>query len=155
MISLYYPVAPLDDSHCNTLIHAITGLATATTCMGTYLFLKRARSVFFHSKWARAVFTALWFIAVGGVISTTPFSFYGASVNPTGLCVVSKVSKIESVGSLCVAAFDITVFVTISYRVLVMERKLGRWAVVHAFFFGAKAGKVTRALLRTGQLYFL
>lgn len=146
---------PLSDYNCNTVVHVISAIATTTTCLGTYLFLVRARSVFFHSTWAKVVFTGLWFIAVGGVIATAPFSFYGARVEPGGLCAVSKVAKIESVGSLTVAAFDITVFVTITYRVLSMERKLGRWAMVRAFILGSKAGSITRALLRTGQLYFL
>ena len=136
------------------MVHIISALGTATTCLGTYLFLKRA-SVFFQSKWAKAVFTVLWFVAVGGVVSTTPFSFYGDNVEPGSLCAVSKVSKTESVGSLCVAAFDITVFVTITYRVLEMERQMGRWAAVKAFFIGTKAGSLSRTLLVTGQLYFL
>ncbi|KAK7685196.1 hypothetical protein QCA50_011559 [Cerrena zonata] len=156
VICLLFPhsVAPLSNSHCNTMVHVISALGTTTTCLGTMLFLARARSVFFHSQWARLVFLALWFIAVGGVISTTPFAFYGARVEPGGLCMVSKVSTIESVGSLSVAAFDVTVFVTITYRILAMERKLGRWAMVRAFFLGSKAGSISRALLRTGQLYF-
>ena len=137
------------------MVHVISALGTMTTCLGTYLFLKRARSVFFQSKSTKAIFTILWFVAIGGVISTTPFSFYGDNVEPGSLCAVSKVSKIESVGSLCVAAFDVTVFVTITYHILEMERRMGKWAAVKAFFLGAKAGPISRTLLVTGQLYFL
>ncbi|KAK7690799.1 hypothetical protein QCA50_005899 [Cerrena zonata] len=147
-------VAPLSSTHCNIMVHIISALGTTTTCLGTMLFLARARSVFFHSEWARLVFLGLWCIAVGGVISTTPFSFYGARVKPTDLCIVSKVGKLEFVGSLSVAAFDITVFVTITYRILAMERDMGRWAMLRAFILGSNAGSISRALLRTGQLYF-
>lgn len=132
----------MSDDHCNIIVHFISAVGTTTNCLGIYLFLVRVRGVFFYSTWAKSVLTALWLIAVGMVLATTPFSFYGDRIKANGLCVVSKVGEIESVGSLTVTAFDITVFVTISYRVLSMERRLGRWEMIRAFFLGTRVGSL-------------
>lgn len=137
-------------------MHVISALATLTTCLGTFLFLVRARSVFFESKRAKYGFTTLWFLAIIGVVSTAPFSFSGTGVQPSGLCAVSKVGQIEAVGSISVAIFDSVVFTSISLRVLSLDgRVMGRRAMLKAFFIASNAGPVCKTLVRTGQLYFL
>lgn len=149
-------VAPLGANGCNILVHVISALGTSTTCLGSSLFLIRARSVWSESERAKWVFNILWFLAIAGGISTAPFSFYGTSVEPSGLCVVPKLKQIEAVASLSVAVFDTVVYVAISYRVIYYhERAPSRWAQIVAFFRGSETGPMARALLQTGQLYFL
>ena len=149
-------VAPLGDAHCNTAVHVLSALGTITTCLGTFLFLVRAKSVFFEWRRAQYGFTVLWLLAIAAVISTAPFSFSGVGVEPRGLCAVSRVGQIEAVGSISVAIFDTVVFTSISLRVLSLDGlRMERRAILKAFFLAPNVGPVCRALLRTGQLYFL
>ena len=155
--SSIFPVAPLGDIHCNTVVHILSALGTVTTCLGTFLFLVRARSVFFEWRIVQYGFTVLWLLAIAAVISTAPFSFSGVGVEPRGLCAVSRVGQIEAVGSISVAIFDTVVFTSISLRVISLDglRRMERRAILKAFLFAPNVGPVCKALLRTGQLYFL
>ncbi|KAK7685195.1 hypothetical protein QCA50_011558 [Cerrena zonata] len=148
-------VVPLGNYRCNIIVHVLSALGTLTTCLCTFLFLVRARSVFFESKRAGYAFTILWFLAVTAVLSTTPFSFYGTGVRPSGLCAVSRVGPTEAVGSISVAVFDTVAFTSISLRVLSLDGRVrSGWAMFKAFIIPSNAGPVSKALLRTGQLYF-
>lgn len=149
-------MAPLGPRHCNVLVHIISSLATATTCLGTYLFLVRVKSTFFQSKPAQYMFSLWWFLAVVAVVATVPFSFSGTSIMENDLCAISRAGRLEAVGCLTVASFDCAVFVSISFRVISLDGQcMGRWAMVKAFITGSKAGPISKALLRTGQLYYL
>lgn len=90
------------------------------------------------------------------MMSTTPFSFSGESIEDSDLCAVSRAAKIEAVGCFTVAAFDCAVFVSISFRVISFDGSpMSGWARAKAFITGSKAGPIAKALLQTGQLYYL
>lgn len=149
-------MVPLGPKHCNILVHTLSSLGTAATCFGTFLFLVRVRSAFFQLKIAQRIFSIWWFLAIVGLISTTPFSFSGNSIIENDLCAISRAGKLEAVGCILTATFDCAVFVSISLRVISLDgRARGRWAMVKAFLTGSEAGPVSKALLRTGQLYYL
>lgn len=131
----------------------ISALGSTTTCLGSYLFLVRARGVFFQSRKARNAFSILWLMMAIGVVSTTPFAFLATSVEPHGLCAVSHVSPAEAVVSIAVSIFDTAVFIAISYRAVTFHGSAS--ISIKAFFRGLNAGPISRALLETGQLYFL
>ena len=139
------------------MIHIISSLATATTCLGTILFLVRMRGALFGLKWARRIFTVWWFLAIVAVVSTVPFSFTGSSIEESNFCTIASTGKRQIIGLVSVATFDGAVFLSISLRVGALDRRLvsGRWAVLKAFLTGSNLGPFSRTLLRTGQLYYL
>ena len=151
-------MTPLGPQRCNVLVHIISSLATATTCLGTILFLVRARGALFGLKWARRVLTVWWFLAIVAVVSTVPFSFTGLSIVESNLCAVRSASDRQAIGSVSVAAFDGAVFLAISFRVGTLDRHLaaaGRWSMLKAFLTGSSLGPLSKTLLRTGQLFYL
>lgn len=84
-----------------------------------------------------------------------PFSFTAAPVQPGGLCVVATVSRLGVIPSLSIAVFDLCVYLSISYRTINFRATPNKWAACKAFFTGENTGTITKALLHTGQLYFL
>lgn len=149
-------VAPLGTKHCNIFFHFLGALGAATTCLGTFLFLIRVRTAFYDSKRIQIIFSIWWFLAVAGIISTVPFAFSGGSLEENNFCIITKTSQFEAIGSLPTGGFDSAVFVSISYRVLSVDGYAGGlWAMVKAFFNGSEAGDTSKALLRTGQIYYL
>ena len=150
-------MTPLGPQRCNVLVHVISSLATTTTCLGTILFLVRARGALFGLKWARRILTVWWSLAIVAVVSTAPFSFTGSSIVESNLCAIASTSKRQVISLVSVATFDGAVFLSISLRVGALDRCLvsGRWAVLKAFIIGSNLGPFSRTLLRTGQLYYL
>ena len=149
-------VVPFEAHHCDILAHFIGVLGTLTTCLGTFLFLERARVVWFQFPWVRKLFNVLWAVAISGLIATTPWTFSATSLEPSGSCLVSDVSKYELVGTTTISIFDIAVFFSIVYTALGFDTRLiGHGARFKAFFAGIKDKPTASALLWTGQLYFL
>ena len=126
-------------------------LGALITTLGTFLFYIRARGVFSRSKRAKYLFTILWVLTTLGIIFTTPFSFSGASVDPTGLFIVSDIAKFRAViGPFLVCAFDAVVLVSITRRVTAItwtERK-----GTLSLFFSSGEGQVSKALTCTSRL---
>lgn len=96
----------------------------------------------------------LWVLAVVGTI-IIPFSVTSSKDIESGLCVITTVKKAVIVPSFTVGIFDTSVYLSVSSRMLRHDNISGRWNVLKAFFAGDKLGVVSRALVKTGQLYFL
>ena len=139
---------------CNTPLHAVSWLSVASLFSCSTLFLVRVCTVYHDSKKARLFFCIIWLIR--GIASLAiPFSFTATPVRPGGPCTLSLVPKRLLIASLTIEVFDIIVYVAISYRTINLCTMHTRWQKFTAFFVGTEAGPVYKALLRTGQLYFM
>ncbi|KAK7685233.1 hypothetical protein QCA50_011596 [Cerrena zonata] len=108
-----------------------------------------------HGSRLKIFLTILWSCASLSIILTIPSSISGIRAQPIGLCNVARIDKAATVPSITVAIFDLTIYIMISYRMLPSPscRTKGRWNTVKAFFTGSTLAPVSRALLRTGQIY--
>ena len=157
MTLIHSSVTPAAAVECNRFAHIISSGGTISTCLCTYLFLVRAKSVFLHQRVPKYVFNTFWLLAVAGVITTIPFAFFASNDRSTGLCTVSRVDRTEVIGSLTVGIFDLVVFLSISYRVMGINKttRRGCLGTLSTFFSGLRCAPLSKALLRTEQLYFL
>lgn len=73
--------------------------------------------MFFDSKPAKICFWILWFItAITALV--IPLSIDGAPIRHGGLCVVSSLSNLGNIPPITFALFDLTMYVSISYRII-------------------------------------
>ena len=140
--------------HCDLLIKLACWLGSCAGCLSTLLFLFRVNCVFFDSRPAKILFTSLW-ILVSLSLLCIPLSYTGSSQEPGGLCVVSLLRRIGSIPSFTVGVFDSTIFISISYRITTtFIHQTWRERCI-TFVTGKPVGSMSRALVRTGRLYFL
>ena len=147
-------VLSLDHHTCNRMIRATCWLGSGAACSSTLLFLLRVNCVFFDSRRARMLFTALWILASLSLLSV-PFSYYDSARGPDGLCIVLSLSRFVSIPSFTIGVFDMTIFISISYRITEQCTNRAWWERYITFFTGTQTGATSRALVRTGQLYFV
>ena len=139
---------------CDTLTHIVTTLATSVGWFSSFLFLCRVNTVYYTSRSARVLFVVLWLMTALGIL-VVPFTFKLSSAQPGGLCVVESIKRFGTIASLSLATFDSIIYISISYRIIKPLSRGNKWEVMKIFFTAKNATPVPRALLRTGQLYFL
>ncbi|KAK7685229.1 hypothetical protein QCA50_011592 [Cerrena zonata] len=144
-------VVPLKD--CNDMLRAKCWFGAVAANLSTLLFLLRVKSIFFDSKRAKVVFSTLW-----GVVSISlfllPFSYTGTTSQPGGLCVISSLSRLGSIPSLTVGVYDLSVFLSISSRIMALDTAISFKERLVNLSKGRNMGQVLKSLVRTGQLYF-
>ena len=141
---------------CKVIIYTAGWIGVAATCSSTYLFLCRVNSVFYESSRAKFCFSCMWLFGVMSVLVLP--SQYTAAVPkpPHALCVIKSVKRFAFLLLMPVALFDWVVFWAISIRVITIFVPHNHWrGVCKAFTTCADIGVLPRALLRTGQFYFL
>ena len=101
----------------------------------------------------RIFFTLLWFGTLGSF--TAPFAFVGAHMGPTNHCIIRSVKDNLSAGFIAILLYDTSVFTAISIRLLLDNNGDGWVAKMKMFVRGNKMGYVSKALLQSGQTYYL
>ena len=139
---------------CDRLTKVICWTGSGAGCLSTLLFLLRANCVFFDSRRARTLFTSLWILASLSIL-VIPFSYAGYVQEPAGTCFVSLQRRLASIPSFTVGVFDLTIFVSISYRVSLQCINRTWWERCTTFLTGTHTGSMSKALIRTGQVYFM
>ena len=140
------------DAGCKIVLTAVTWFEALALISNSSLFLFRVLAVFADDNIGRIIFTALWlttFLAL-----SIPFSVV-VDFEPLA-CTISQVRPLGSAGFLAVTMFDTLVFVAITYDLLAIN-----WHGSHrnrltriSLLFGQGMGKVSKVLLRTGQVYY-
>ncbi|CAL1708181.1 unnamed protein product [Somion occarium] len=150
-MSFLFAAAPL--SNCQTMIN-ITGWfgAFALPC-NSMLFLLRIRGVFFNSRIITIIFSLLWLSTLASF--TAPFTFTANNIGPTDNCIITRVDERSSAGFFSIGVFDTMVFIAITIRILSFNPTISWSERLRTFWSGKNMGRVSRALLQTGQLYYL
>lgn len=109
--------------------------------------------MFYDVRPVCVIFTLLWLATFASF--TAPFTFVGVHIGPTKECILRSVEKSTSAGFVAIVIYDTMVFIAISVRLLLDNPADGWIARIKLFFSGEKMGYLSRALLQTGQLYYL
>ncbi|KAJ6476877.1 hypothetical protein C8R45DRAFT_1157985, partial [Mycena sanguinolenta] len=149
----FYSIALVEN--CNaialgwTIATILAKLATAT------LFFLRVTAVWHPSKIAYAVFFILC-LAVPSASITAPIGIREAHIGPTKQCITTAVPVNIEVATIMPLIYDTAVFLAINYRILahtiVADSFMARLRV---FFGGRGASTLSRALLQSGQHFYL
>ncbi|KAK7687675.1 hypothetical protein QCA50_008890 [Cerrena zonata] len=117
------------------------------------LFLIRVNGVYHHSRLATVLFTLVWSSTFMSFVS--PWAIHGSNIGPTSYCMVRVVAKYDGIVFATMATFDTVVFLAISFHVLSIS-SADTWHLrFMAFIKGRGIGRLSRALLQTGQLYYM
>ncbi|CAL1702480.1 unnamed protein product [Somion occarium] len=150
--SFVFQVSAVSD--CHALAKAIGWCGAFGLSLNSLLFFFRVKAVFNSSKLITALFAFVWFATFACAL-TAPFGVDGIHIGTTGNCVNSNVKTFSSAGLIVVAVNDTLVFIAISTR-LMMYSLADTWVDRFKTFFSGKGmGHMSRALLQTGQLYYL
>lgn len=144
-------VAPLND--CQAAIQAVSWFAAFACPCNSFLIFVRARGVFYRNKIIAWGFFALWLTTFASL--TTPFSYDAVHLGPTKACINDVVKRFSAASFVAIAAFDTTVFIAISLKVSSYGMTEGWKGRLKSIFTGKGVGYVSKALLQTGQLYYM
>lgn len=140
-------------ANCRTVMTATTWFEALPTILNSLLFLIRIRGVFFTSRWITIVFSLLWLSTFSAIISPLR-----ADLRVSGIVPIRHIGDMKpwiSTGLITVAIFDTAVFVAISIRLLHYGMAKIWRERLRSFVNGQGMGMLARALLQTGQLYYL
>lgn len=153
MILTYHlgSVAPVGD--CHVLAKAIGWCGGIAMPLNSLLFFFRVRAVFNSNKFIVTLFGLLWLATLGCL--SAPFAVDGIHIGTTQYCVNSDVKSYSSAGIVIIAVHDTLVFFAITIK-LTMFSLADTWPErIRTFFSGRGMGFMSKALLTTGQLYYL
>ncbi|KAJ6454687.1 hypothetical protein C8R45DRAFT_755925, partial [Mycena sanguinolenta] len=146
-------VAPVENCNAMALGWTITSIS-AKSATAMLLFL-RVTAVWHPSKIAYAVFFILWLAVLAGGI-TAPIGIREAHIGPTKQCITTAVPANIEVAAIMPLIYETTIFLAINYRILahmlVADSCMARLRV---FFGGKGLSTLSRALLQSGQHFYL
>ncbi|CAL1710763.1 unnamed protein product [Somion occarium] len=151
MSTFIFIIAPLND--CQAAIQAVSWFAAFACPCNSFLIFVRARGVFYRNKIIAWGFFALWLTTFASL--TTPFSYDAVHLGPTKACINDVVKRFSAASFVAIAAFDTTVFIAISLKVSSYGMTEGWKGRLKSIFTGKGVGYVSKALLQTGQLYYM
>ena len=131
----------------------VTWIVALALPTNSFLFFIRARGVFFRYPYIVWGFLALWLTTFASI--TTPFAFEAVQLGPTRWCINSVVRSYSAATFVTIFVFDTTVFLAISFRISTSGMADTWQGRMKAFVTGNGMGNVSKALLKTGQLYYL
>jgi len=127
-------------------------LSQSTTAM---LFLLRAFAVWQSNKLVHVVFILLWLGLIGADV-TVPLGIRGAHIGPTMQCINTVVPANTEWVAIMALINDTVVFCAVNYRIIGFTVVDGSFKDrVRAFFGGRQISMLSRALLRSGQHFYL
>ncbi|KAK7679047.1 hypothetical protein QCA50_017991 [Cerrena zonata] len=141
-------------NNCHILAKTIGWFGAFALPCNSLLFFLRVRAVFLHSNIIVFGFLILWLSTLSAL--TIPFTVNGAHIGTTKSCINSEIRKLTSAGTVATAVFDTMVFLAISFRILQLSlRDSWKDRLFKSFLSGEGLGWVSKAVLHTGQLYFM
>ena len=130
-------------------------MLAAASSANMFLVCLRARAVFINDRPVAHAFSILWVIA-SACYAALPFAVSAVRIGPSRQCIDGEMKAYGCAGVVAAAAYDTLIFAAITYRLLGFHLVGDTWSArMRAFFTGAGMGQVSRALLQTGQLYYL
>ncbi|CAL1710750.1 unnamed protein product [Somion occarium] len=144
-------IAPLKD--CHAAIKVVSWFAAFALPCNSFLFFIRARGVFYRNQFIVWGFFALWLTTFASI--TTPFSFDAIRLGPTNVCINNIVKRFSAASFVAIAFFDTSVFIAISLKISSYGMADDLKGRMKSFLTGNGMGHVSKALLQTGQLYYM
>ena len=144
-------VAPLRSCSQALLVTALFGGFIAP--LNSSLFLLRIWGVFYGSKPVMTLFSILWLSTFASFPSV--FAIKAHSIGPTSYCIINAAPHLVSLSFIVTAVFDTLVFLAITLKIIFDSHLEGWKPCIGLFFKGKNVGRISRALLQTGQAYYL
>ncbi|CAL1702803.1 unnamed protein product [Somion occarium] len=140
---------------CNTLLAVVTWFGALALPSNSLLFLIRVKGIFHNSRSVVILFGLLWTTTF--LSFSAPFSYVANNEEALGVewCWVPRISALGSAPFIALAIFDTAVFIAISMRVISYSPAHTWNEKFKSFIFGKNLGHISRALLRSGQLYYM
>ena len=145
--------------HCQALILAVGCLAIIIATLTSLPFLLRIRGVFNDSVLVVSFFSILWTILFLSAL-VLPLGIGAAHVQPVNMCLITRVARYTILLPIVLLLHDTCVFVAISAKLTTYPWRGGKATVtltghLISFFSGRGKEMISRAVLKTGQLYYL
>ena len=128
-------------------------VATPTTAL---LFLFRVSAVHNNSRFTVILFALCWLCVAACYIydATLGFSEFGHALGSNHCSIVLR-SRTGGASYTAIALYDTVVFLAIAWQLLSDLKTGNSWkSRIMSFFSGTGMFKLSRALLRNGQLYY-
>jgi hypothetical protein len=138
---------------CDILLKVLSASYIFAIPPTAFLFFLRVRAMFRDNRLVTGFFGLLW-LGIFGTAFIVPFGgVEGVHIGAVSQCIDSKVSQITIVPTTVNMAFDLLVFLSISWRLAVLNHQAG--SRVQAFFTGRGMSHISNTLMQSGQLYFM
>ena len=121
--------------------------------LNSSLFLLRIWGVFYGSKPVISLFSILWLSTFASFPSI--FAIKSHSIGPTNYCIVQNAPHLVSLAFTVTVVFDTLVFLAITFRIIFDSPVQGWKARLGLFFNGKNIDRISKALLQTGQVYYM
>jgi hypothetical protein len=121
------------------------------TTVTSFIFFLRARAIFHSDRVVVGFFGLFWLVILGTSI-LVPLGSGGGHIGTTDRCINTSVAQNSVVPVILNMAFNVLVFVAISYRLIATRQTDSRFK---AFVKADGASRVASLLIKGGQLYYL
>lgn len=122
--------------------------------LNSLLFVFRVRAVYLNSRKVTVIFSLLWLTNLSQLLPPIASALHISGGDDCDAILEMKPWVVT--GFILTALFDTAVFVAISMQVLGFTGSVHtRRERMASFLNGKELGKITRAVLQTGQLYYL
>ena len=146
-----FSVAPLHSCSQALLVTALFGGFIPP--LNSSLFLLRIWGVFYGSKPVIALFSVLWLSTFASFPSIFAVKIH--PIGPTRYCIIDAAPHLVSLSFIVTAVYDSLVFLAITLKIISDSHVEGWKACIRLFLKGENVGRISRALLQTGQAYYL
>lgn len=148
------PAVPIENLHA-TLVGSGC-LCMLSTITSSYLFLQRVRAVYADVKWVRWIFSVFWVILLASDI-LIPIGIHPTSIPGTQYYLDAGVPPYVALSIFTIVFFDTSVLVAISYKIMSTYTMIPMDEQVpwYTFLSGGKLPRLSRAIFRGGQQYYL
>ncbi|KAG6331899.1 hypothetical protein ID866_7190 [Astraeus odoratus] len=143
-------------TNCGLLATMVATFEVISSATASYLFLKRVHTVYYMNRIVKHTFSFLWLVGVG----TSCAVFAGAvhdyiEIANTKHCIRAKGWSALAVAFMDPVLFDTLVYVAITWKILATHRLEPRQSCWKALWSGEALPRFSRALLQSGQQYYL
>ncbi|KAJ7188864.1 hypothetical protein C8R46DRAFT_31592 [Mycena filopes] len=153
LTSFFFQVSPVKD--CAALQLALGICLVLSQGATSLLFFLRVTAVWYPNKVVSAVFFVLWLGVIGAHI-TAPLGIRGAHIGPTMQCINTDVPPYAQAAVILALVNDTAVFFAINYRILVHTIVADSFQTrFRVFFGGGQLSRLSRALVQSGQHFYL
>lgn len=139
---------------CQAIVQIAEWFMVLSMILNSLLFVFRVRAVYLNSRKVTIIFGLLWLTTLSQLLPPIASALHISGGDDCDAILEMKPWVVT--GFILTAIFDTAVFVAISMQVL------GFTGTVHtrkermlSFLNGKELGRITRAVLQTGQLYYL
>ncbi|KAJ6454643.1 hypothetical protein C8R45DRAFT_846285 [Mycena sanguinolenta] len=153
LTSFVFQIAPVEN--CNALSVGLGVCLVLSQTSTALLFFLRVTAVWYPSKIAYTVFSILWMAVLGAGI-TVPLGDRAAHIGPTTQCIITITPASTEFAVITPLINHTAILLAINYHILahtiVADSSMARLRV---FFGGKGLSTLSRALLQSGQHFYL